>query len=246
MIRRRAHVSILGARGTIPWKIVCEMFTVFFVIFIGLYYLITQPLVPPVGKQCLWPIEPKKGDYWTFQKADDTDLVTYRVIDGPFQIAGKVRYVLEKEGDYPYPLKSPKWRIDWNTGELLNRSWSSYLVRVYFFSESYSYEYPRGPPTNEVGKEYTQIVKWELSMDETSKNSGTYTNVFKIEKKEEITVPAGTFMCTKIVSYFENGDFKRAYWYSDEANNVVKEIGRDGSVKKELVDWGHGGKSSRK
>lgn len=108
---------------------------------------------------------------------------------------------------------------------------------------SYSYEVPGIPyyPL-ELGKE-TQVIETTTTtttmMGKTETATATNTFSFKVEKIEEITVPAGTFKCFKIVKYDETGTPVVTYWDSDRVKHYqVKSIDHQGGgVEEELVSY---------
>jgi len=65
---------------------------------------------------------------------------------------------------------------------------------------------------------------------DTDTETETRTTTYRVEKVEGITVPAGTFMCFKIVRYNEAGKRVETRWYSEEAKWYVKVIGHPWSI----------------
>ena len=75
-----------------------------------------------------------------------------------------------------------------------------------------------------VGNQWTETITMTSTFTalwETHTEEETFTLRYVVEKIEDVTVPAGTFRCFKIVEY-ESGKGVTAYWYSDKAKKTVK------------------------
>ena len=107
---------------------------------------------------------------------------------------------------------------------------------------SYSYEV-HGKPIYplELGKEIRVMETAATTITMTGKTKReTVTNTFslKVEKIEEITVPAGTFRSFKIVRYDEAGTPVQTYWESDRVKQYqVKLIDHPSGEIDELVSY---------
>ena len=102
----------------------------------------------------------------------------------------------------------------------------------------FSLELPDGPPWPfEVGKKFAaRISTRQVSVAGKVEGEAVadflhaveFTpgplETYKVEKREEIKVPAGKFDCFKIVVYNEQGKSYRTLWYSDKAKHTIKEI----------------------
>ena len=70
----------------------------------------------------------------------------------------------------------------------------------------------------QVGKE-CQVTKTEIRtttmLGKTQTETVTINYTYKVEGIEEITVPAGTFRCFKVVQYNDAGNALSTYWESD-------------------------------
>jgi hypothetical protein len=77
----------------------------------------------------------------------------------------------------------------------------------------------------EVGKEFKQKVTITTTMD--GEVLPPEITIGKVEKKEEIEVPAGKFNCFKIIERDEQGNMLRERWYSDKVKGDVKSIEYD-------------------
>ncbi len=101
-----------------------------------------------------------------------------------------------------------------------------YMELTYRVSVDASYEGPILFPLKvgkEVARTETIITTIEaLGETETETEKETYTKI--VESIEDVTVPAGTFRCFKVVEYDEYGNVSYEAWYSDEVKANVKEI----------------------
>ena len=122
-----------------------------------------------------------------------------------------------------------KATLDWVKME----SSGEYMGLPYTSSVEGSYKGPTLWPLK-VGKEVTRTETTTTTIEilgetETETEKETYTE--RVERIEDITVPAGTFRCFKIVEYDEHGSVSDEMWYSDEVKQSVKEISyKDGET----------------
>lgn len=90
-----------------------------------------------------------------------------------------------------------------------------------------------------VGNEFTvtSTTTTKTYMDGTliGEDTDTATTTTKVEAEENVTVPAGTFNCFKMVSY-DDGNIQSVEWYSTEVKNVVKGMA-NGTVLMELQSY---------
>ena len=80
------------------------------------------------------------------------------------------------------------------------------------------------PWPRDVGNEWTEeasVTTSSESMAQTWTETETLTFRYKVERVQNVTVPAGAFRCFKIVEYAA-GEAITAYWYSDKAKAIVK------------------------
>lgn len=117
-----------------------------------------------------------------------------------------------------------------------------YMDMPYIVAGSYSYEFPgasRYP--REVGKEYEvmeTLTKSTTMVGEITTETEENTYIYKIEKVEEITVPAGTFECFKEVQYSKTGmTALETTWYSETAKFSVKKIDHETGDTTELKSY---------
>jgi len=129
---------------------------------------------------------------------------------------------------------------------LLNaRMLGEYQGLPFIQASSHSYEFLGKPyyPL-QVGKE-CKVTKTEirtttmLGKTQTETKAMNYT--YKVEGIEDITVPAGTFRCFKIVQYDDNGSALNTCWESDKVRRYeVKSIDYETGVFIELIPLGSG------
>jgi len=97
------------------------------------------------------------------------------------------------------------------------------------------------PYPREVGKEYERIETETTTttvMGETQTDTETNSYTYKVEKMEQIAVPAGTFRCFKVVQYDEAGTPLTTVWHSDRTKQFqVKEIDHETGEVTELVSY---------
>jgi len=107
---------------------------------------------------------------------------------------------------------------------------------------SYSHDFPgeRLYPL-EVGKE-TKVIEAKTTtrtlMGETETNTVTATYTYKVDKMEQITVPAGTFRCFKIIKFDEANTVVSSYWTSDQVKQIhVKSLHHETGEVHELLSY---------
>jgi len=84
-----------------------------------------------------------------------------------------------------------------------------------------------------------QVIETITTIKETGEsNTETDTYTYKVENIEQITVPAGTFECFKIVMYDKDGKPVMTEWDSDETKMyMVKGVDPENNVTTELVSY---------
>lgn len=110
----------------------------------------------------------------------------------------------------------------------------------YFLTANSSYDYSEKPYPLSVGKTWTVTANitttglfWE-EQPETSEDRYTYV----VERVEDVTVPAGTFQCFKIVQYNSSNSIESIYWVTDETAIIVPVKAIDGTIAtRELISY---------
>jgi hypothetical protein len=108
-------------------------------------------------------------------------------------------------------------------------------VTEYDYNPSHATIYPF-----EVGKEplVSRTEKTNVTTaGQTETEIVTHLFTYKVEGLEEVTVPAGTFMCYRIVKYDESGNKVNASWHSDEVKNVAKSLKHEFGETSELLSY---------
>ncbi|MDD5287541.1 MAG: hypothetical protein PHY28_00280 [Dehalococcoidales bacterium] len=93
-----------------------------------------------------------------------------------------------------------------------------------------------------VGAEYRMITTENTitnAAGQTQTQTNKRTTIDKVEKIEDITVPAGTFRCFKIVRYDEQGSVLSTSWSSDKTKMNIKTVeSGTGGINVELLSYG--------
>ena len=185
------------------------------------------------------------GDFWKYKSIIDgiEYTVTYEVT-GEDIVDGRGSYVVEGSIEPPYEgiLSKISEKIDKATMlTLRGQASGEYEGDPFIVAVSYTYGFLGAfPYPLEVWKEFkvtevetiTTILAGEKDAETTT---DTYT--YKIEKIEDITVPAGTFRCFKVVKYDEDGTAVSTTWVSDKVKNEVKNIDHETGESNELMSY---------
>ncbi|MBN2029924.1 hypothetical protein JW824_06725 [bacterium] len=175
----------------------------------------------------------KVGDEWAmgYVHVGDTPCEIINRVTDEKDIEGKSCYVLKSEFDPPL-LPSSILIMDKATMDVVSISSVEEIENgTIELTLNYSYEYfDTLMYPLEIGKTW-KVIETENAitsvMGENHIYDSTFVYINKIEKVEEITVPAGTFDCFKIVSYNEEGQMTMTWWYSDDAKNDIKEYNHE-------------------
>jgi len=92
----------------------------------------------------------------------------------------------------------------------------------------------------EVGRELKIEESTTTTMDfggDTSTETETQTNIYKVEALEEIATEAGIFECFRVAKFDESGDKVSTSWYSDEVKTQIKEIDHEIGETQELISY---------
>ena len=186
------------------------------------------------------------GDKWVLRGViEGTEYAMTLEVTGEDVVDGKESYVTETSIAPPLYgiVSSMTMKLDKSTMLATRLQFSGeYEDMPYIVESTYSYEllgqplYPR-----QIGKEY-KVIETETTtstmLGETETETVTNTDTYRVEKIEQITVPAGTFRCFKIVKYDEAGTALTTSWESDKAKQIsVKEIDHETGEVSELVSY---------
>lgn len=134
-------------------------------------------------------------------------------------------------------------KLDKSTMDFIRLQTSgNYGNMPYIMASSYSYKYIEEPLYPYVVGKESKVVETStdtiLRMAETEKTTETNTYVYKVEKIEDIAVPAGTFRCFKVVEYYEDGTLSSTSWFAEETKFYpVKELDHETGEIAELVSY---------
>lgn len=176
------------------------------------------------------------GNYWTYRWVQDAAEYTLtQEVTGEEVVEGKNCYAMDWTYEPPMGgMSTMNYWVDKETLSLLSKMQFSgeHEGQPYTWTAIYSYELLEGSywPL-EVGKEFMMegTETTTITVDDEVVSSGTITrtSIFKVEKKEEIEVPAGRFNCFKVVITDEDENLLYVGWYSDKAKSEVKSIAYD-------------------
>lgn len=189
----------------------------------------------------------KVGDQWVTRiMSEGIEYMLTIEVTGEDVSNGKDCYILESSFEPPVNgiIDSATAKFDKATMRLIRAQMSGeYMDMPFIVASSYSYEFPGALPyPREIGKEY-EVTETETMnttvMGETETETTVNTYIYKVEKIEEITVPAGTFKCFKVVKYDETGTTAlETTWYSDKTKQYqVKEIDHESGDTMELISY---------
>jgi hypothetical protein len=171
------------------------------------------------------------GDTWVaWMSAGETESTMTLEVTGDVVIDGKDCYVVEATAEPPYLgfISATTMAIDKATFLPVAVQSSGQLMGMpYEVVGEYAYELSGDPlfplrvgSENEVMETLTSTA---TIMGETTAETETKTYTRTVEGVEEVTVPAGTFECFKIVERYEDGTLKLISWHSDEVKQTVRD-----------------------
>lgn len=171
------------------------------------------------------------GDEWVYQIiGDNTYIIHYKVtaegmVDNTDCYLVEVLYTPPLPGGLGGLLSGENMWMEKGTGFPIKEQISGEYIGAPFI-KTLTCIYHSGPEDMwplKVGREVTVTATViENSTFTDHPVSRTETITLKVEKREDITVPAGTFTCFKIVFYDEYGSITTTRWYSDEVKFWVK------------------------
>ncbi len=188
------------------------------------------------------------GNQWVYSWVQDTAEYTLtQEVTGEEMVDSIDCYVLDWSYEPPMDgMGSMEYWVDKETLGLLfskMQSLGEYDGQSYTWTMISSYELLEGSywPL-EVGKEFTmegaETTTVTVGGEVVSENTTTGTYIGKIEKEEEIEVPAGKFDCFKIAMTDGDENLLYAAWYSDKVKSEVKSTAYDeGGYTMELKSY---------
>lgn len=182
------------------------------------------------------------GDEWVYRSTNDTTYTFHYKVTAEETIDNEDSYVIETSYDPPFlgiNSGETKW-MKKGTGDTMKTQMSGiYTGFPYTRTQTYSYQYSGADKWPiEVGKEYS-VTKTQTYTITPPYQTGTETktSTVKVEKREDVTVPAGTFTCFKEVYYDENGNVWYTLWHSNNVKRYVKTINNVTGETTELVSY---------
>lgn len=171
------------------------------------------------------------GDEWVYRVTDDNVYTFHYEVIAEETVDNRDCYVFELTCTPPYLsslgglLSGENMWVEKGTGFSIKEQISGEYMGTPFI-KTLTYTYHSGPEDMwplKVGKEVTVTATViENSTFTDHPISRTETGTVKVEKREDITVPAGTFTCFKMVHYDEYGNVTGTRWYSERVKYWVK------------------------
>ncbi|MEA1904980.1 MAG: hypothetical protein U9M97_03770 [Candidatus Hadarchaeota archaeon] len=182
------------------------------------------------------------GDEWLYRVTDDITYAFHYEVVGEEVMDNKGSYVIEESHDPPYlgiSSEETSW-IEKATGDTMKMQMSGiYFGDPYEKTVTFTNQYigPDKWPV-ETGKEYL-VIRTKSYTTSPGGPTGTEerTTTVRVERRENITVPAGTFTCFKIVNYDENDNILSTKWYSEDVRQYVKTVNNETRAIWELVSY---------
>jgi len=187
----------------------------------------------------------RAGDKWVYRiEHEDIEYKGSQEIIGEDVVNGKPCYGVEGLIEPPLMgvISEFSYKIDKATMMPIRIQMTGEVMELPFIAAaSYSHIYTGVLPYPlEVGKTW-EITETEsltmTSMGETEKETEKNDYTYRVETVEDITVPAGTFRCFKIVQYDESGAVVQTKWISDETKGEVKLIDHETGEIDELLSY---------
>ena len=198
------------------------------------------------------PNHEKDGDSWKLALTiDESEYNLTMTVIGEETIHNVNCYVMKVtfEPENPYETRMSNEMTAWLDKSTLNimklKGKGKAKGHDFRYTETHSYTFQNGSPSMTVGNEYVQIDTKTIDIDvkvlfwrDYQNNKSTTTTHIKVEAVENVTVPAGTFSCYKIVTYDETGQKTLSTrWFSMEAKTVVKSVNHETEEKSELLSY---------
>lgn len=184
------------------------------------------------------------GNEWVYQVADDNVYTFHYEVIAEEIVDNRDCYVFKLSSTPPYRsplggiLSGENMWVEKETGLTVKAQISGeYMGTPFTKTTTYIHHSGKDIWPIEVGKE----VNVTMTAIENSSLSGSWSSTgtvtVKVEKRENITVPAGTFKCFKVVFYDEYDSITRTSWYSDSIKYWVKTIYNETGETHELISY---------
>lgn len=185
---------------------------------------------------------------WSYVMGDTTYVLTEEVI-GDETVAGRDCYVIRMSFDpaivqthdsVTYTVTDMKYWAD-KASALLGVKTETTVTgggQTFTSSEIHSYEpWPSLFPL-EIGKVVeADTTTTQYMGDNQMGDPIVSTEKYVVESKEDVTVPAGTFNCWKMIMYDGAGNIITTFWYSDKVKSGIKSADASGNTMMELKSY---------
>ncbi len=176
------------------------------------------------------------GDEWVYRITGTVGYTCCSRVIAEEVVNGENAYLVGLSFEPPYlgfAHEMETW-VEKETGETIRIVTSCrYWGEPHRWVRDYAYEYPEmGKWPLKVGKEYTWVQK-RIGIENV-------ICTVKVEKWEEVSVPAGKFPCFRLVYYGENGDIWRTEWYSPLVKRNIKWVDSETGETWELTSYSLG------
>jgi len=184
------------------------------------------------------------GNEWMYQVTDDNVYTFHYEVIAEETVDNKDCYVFKLSSTPPYRghlggiLSGENMWVEKETGLTVKAQISGeYMGTPFTKTTTYIHHSGTDRWPIEVGKEVNVTTTAIENSSLSGSRSSTGTVTVKVEKREDITVPAGTFKCFKVVFYDEYDSITSTSWYSDSVKYWVKTIYNETGETKELISY---------
>jgi hypothetical protein len=162
------------------------------------------------------------GNHWVFKMSDGSNNNTWNFLLRTVETLNNVKcYVIDVSFTKPFQDIFTNLTIWYETSTLLplQTLFIGEIGSIPFLTTIITtYNYTANLWPIEVGKEinvYETDIISTFILDEIDIKTETWSYTIKVEVQEEITIPAGTFTCFKLIEYAEDDTLQKITWYSD-------------------------------
>ena len=184
----------------------------------------------------------KIGDTWTVRSSvNGSEITSVTTVTGQEIHNGIDCYTLQMNSTPSRGISTMTLQVDKTTLDVVGMEMTGSMDGADFtVTANASYDYSVKPYPLSVGKTWTyteNTTTTTLVMGQTQTETETYSYNYKVASVENITVPAGTFECFKVVQYNSSTNAVLDTQWATDRMNDVKEIAGDGGVTSELVSY---------
>jgi hypothetical protein len=185
---------------------------------------------------------------WSYVMMDQTTATLTQEIIGEETVEGRDCYVISFLFDPPMSHTYDDTECTYSMLYWSDKTTALYGVKmettitcngqVTTSTQIYSYD-PWAPlfPLD-IGKEAETVGTTTQYMDgEQVGDPVIFTENYRVDSREDVTVVAGTFSCWKIIMYDGDDNITQIMWWSDLVKSVVKMTDSDGNMIMELLSY---------